>query len=342
MKQRVRSWVIGLSSNRLVARTVLAPIVRASYRRFSRTQRTPAIGYSAMRKLHVSPEAHRLTSLTAHDRSSLVRVVSNDRSGFISDRHSAVVETLQRDGICLLESPLPEELRARLETLARQTACLRVDPLRSGPPKARFDQDRPTAVRYDVPEMDLVADPTVQSILADRSFFAIAESYLGGTPVQDLVAMWWTSATEHSSSIAAQKFHFDLDRLRFLKWFIYLTDVDADTGPHAYVRGSHVGTPLTRTGDRRYGDDEVLGAHGHESVVTITGAKGTMFLADTKGLHKGLPVKRGHRLVFQLEYASSLFGAPYARHTVASPTDALRGAADEHPHTFRRFSFEGN
>ena len=34
-------------------------------------------------------------------------------------------------------------------------------------------------------------------------------------------------------------FHFDLDRICWLKVFIYLTDTDEDSGPHEYVETSH-------------------------------------------------------------------------------------------------------
>ncbi len=54
---------------------------------------------------------------------------------------------------------------------------------------------------------------------------------------------WWSfptkTASEADLSRASFKFHFDLDDWRMLKFFFYLSDVDADAGPHVYVRGSH-------------------------------------------------------------------------------------------------------
>src|SRR5205085_1235372 len=127
-------------------------------------------------------------------------------------------------------------------------------------------------------------------------------------PVQDMVAMWWSAAAASApSAAAAQLFHFDLDRLRFLKVFVYVTGVDDETGPHAFVRGSHRDLPRKFRTDRRYDDAEVESAFDG-TVATIAGPRGTMFCADTRGLHKGLPLARGYRLVFQMEYATSLFG----------------------------------
>jgi hypothetical protein len=58
-------------------------------------------------------------------------------------------------------------------------------------------------------------------------------------------------------------------------------------------------------------------------------------------MHKGLALERGHRLVFQTEYATSLFGAPFTRPTVADPIPELAGLAARHPRTFARFRFPG-
>ena len=226
--------------------------------------------------------------------------------------------------------------------MARAASCHLVDPLDEGAPgRARFDEHAPLAVRYEVPEEDAMASPAAQRVVADESLLAVAQAYLGAAPVQDLVTMWWSvAAGGPASSAAAQQFHFDLDRLRFVKVFVLLTDVDDDTGPHVYVTGSHRSTPQHLRRDGRHADAEVEaafpGAARH-----ITGPRGTVFLADTSGLHKGLALRRGHRLVFQTEYATSLFGAPWACPAVASPTPELRSVVDRHPRAFRRLRLSG-
>jgi ectoine hydroxylase-related dioxygenase (phytanoyl-CoA dioxygenase family) len=126
--------------------------------------------------------------------------------------------------------------------------------------------------------------------------------------------MWWSLAVPSSvqeRSSAAQLYHFDLDRLSFLKFFIYLSDVDVTNGPHCYIAGSHRGfksVELLRDG--RFSDDEIKRHYPNEEV-RITGKRGTIFVADTKGFHRGLPLESGERLIFQIEFCNSLFGAPY-------------------------------
>ena len=174
--------------------------------------------------------------------------------------------------------------------------------------------------------------------MADESILRLAQDYLGAAPLQNLVAGRWSAPGGGSASAAAQLFHFDLDRPRFLKLFVYLTDVDSDTGPHAFVRGTHRDLPAAFRVDRRYSDDEVELAFPGK-VVRLPGPRGTVFLADTRGLHKGEPVIRGHRLVFQLELASSLFGQTYTRPVLRRPIPALADAVRRFPSVYRRFTF---
>jgi hypothetical protein len=289
-----------------------------------------------MRKLFGSPRAGRLDALAERIARSAPPLEIGTAAGVIADPVDGVLADLRRDGFVVLESSLPEDQCAALEALARDAPCDLIGGEGAGRARVRFDATSPAAIRYDVPEPDLLASDAVQELLADRSVLRIAQAYLGAPPVQDLVAMWWTAASTTSSSAAAQQYHFDLDRLRFLKLFVYLTDVSSETGPHMYVRGSHRSLPAELRADRRFADDEVLRHFDGERIASITGPRGTMFLADTRGLHKGVPVVRGERLVFQLEYATSLFGAP-ASHSVVQAPGPLASAMAAFPSVYRRF-----
>lgn len=322
----------------LGARFVLAPATMAAYWYHERTGRTPAIGYSAMRKLFGSGRGATVDHLAFRSIRDHPPLDVDARTGLIRDDHDEVVHRLRNDGICVLDSRLPTDLCDELYGLAAASHCTLTDPRPGAPRRSRFDPERPLAVRYDVPETNLVNNPTVQKLLTDPSIFSVAQDYLECAPIQDLVAMWWTSASAHSSAAAAQRFHFDLDRLRFVKLFVYLTNVTTENGPHEFVRGSHRFLPQPLRADRRFTDDEVFDHFDREKVVSITGESGTMFFADTRGLHKGLNVVAGHRLVFQLEYASSLFGAEVRYPDIQRPSAALLTAVREHPQRYRRFN----
>ena len=105
----------------------------------------------------------------------------------------------------------------------------------------------------------------------------------------------------------AENFHRDVDDVRFLKFFAYLTDVDETSGPHVYIVGSHRENRLTRI--CRYTDAEIAEAFGTENQHRFTGPAGTAFLENTFGLHRGVPVQTAPRLMMQAVY--SLGVAPY-------------------------------
>ena len=160
----------------------------------------------------------------------------------------------------------------------------------------------------------LVNNPDVQRLMVDPSLVAVAQAYIGANPVLDEVNMWWTtSSAGKADSAAAQLYHFDMDRICWLKVFVYLTDVSDDNGPHNFVAGSHrtgaIPPALLNKGYARLTDAEVSGAFGAEKMKSFTGPRGTILLEDTRGLHKGTPARAGDRLMFELEFSSSMFGA---------------------------------
>ena len=326
-----------LAYTRAVGRLGLAPLASWGYRRQMAAGETPRAGYQAMRKLYgcssPTPWEHLVARAAAEQ--PLLELPA-DPAGLAAGRVDQIVAALRSDGFHILPDRLGPAICDELEAVAVASTCRLIEGPGHGT-HARWDAEAPQAVRYDVPEEDIVACPAAQRIVADESLLAVAQSYLGAAPVQDLVAMWWSASLgSGASSAAAQMFHFDLDRLRFMKVFVFLTDVDEHNGPHVYVQGSHRERPPAMRRDGRHTDQEVEAAYPGRSRV-VTGPRGTVFLADTIGMHKGQGLERGHRLVFQVEYATSLFGAPFTRVGVTDPTPELAAAAARYPWTFQRF-----
>ena len=86
--------------------------------------------------------------------------------------------------------------------------------------------------------------------------------------------------------------------------------VDAQTGPHMFIKGSQRSAKLQQR--RRNSDDDVLAAFPKTSDhISFTGPAGTAFIEDTSGLHKGFPSVSGPRLIFQVLYTlKPYFGGP--------------------------------
>ncbi|MCA1657043.1 MAG: phytanoyl-CoA dioxygenase family protein [Actinobacteria bacterium] len=322
-----------LVCSRAGGRIILDPLLSWGWHRYEADGETPALAYRAMRTAFHAPTSTfaRVEERAAHEGPQMD--FAEPTTGLVAHRHDHILEALVRDGFAVLSEPLPVAACDDLERTAREAVCTLTGSMETG----RFDQEAPRARRYDVPEVDLLACATAQELLADTSLLKLAQDYLGAAPIQDLVTAWWSAPGGGSASAAAQMYHFDLDRPRFLKLFVYVTDVDAETGPHAYVRGTHRQLPAEFRFDRRYDDDEVE-QRFRDDVVRIPGRRGTVFIADTRGLHKGEPVIRGHRLVFQLQWSSSLFGQTYTRPPLQPVVPALAEAMRLYPSVYRRFA----
>lgn len=178
---------------------------------------------------------------------------------------------------------------------------------------SQFDRDRPLAAKFAIDSCELLGNDVLEKLACDESVLRAAQVYLGGAPVVDIATAWWTASSAGvPDSEAAQLFHFDMDRPRWLKLFVYLTDVGPDNGPHVFIPGTHqdggIPAALLSKGYARLQDDDVAKCFPRNRWLEVVGSRGTVILEDTRGLHKGKPVSVGDRLIFQVEYASSLFG----------------------------------
>lgn len=234
-------------------------------------------------------------------------------------RRAVLVEQLRRDGVVVFPSVLPSDVCDRLIQFAREVpGNIRPMDWQSADVRrlALYNAERPEAVRYDYVQSDLLDLPDVQDLLADPSVLALVQDYLGCAPLADVLGMWWhTAFQDHPDSMAAQYFHFDMDRFKWLKVFIYLTDVGPANGPHAFVRGSHrtgaIPADILQRGYVRITDEEVAANYPAEDIMTFTAPRGSIIVEDTRGLHKGVHVEEGARLILQLQFSNTLFGTNY-------------------------------
>ena len=209
-----------------------------------------------------------------------------------------------------------------------------------------FDRSSPTSVRFDYAGSNLISNKTLQQIVFDESILSFAQKYLGVAPILDLVAMWWhTTFAKSPDKEAAQWFHFDMDHLKWIKFFFYITDVDENTGPHTFVARSHknFGIPfkLRSKGYVRLTDDEVAAAFTPESFKEFVGKRGTLIVEDTRGLHKGKHCISGDRLLFQLEFAASTFGAPIEKLEMSGASNEAKVLIQKYPHTYQMVEVVG-
>jgi hypothetical protein len=283
------------------------------YTVFGATGRTPHYAYDSMRQLYCRTNG-RMNDWMAGLSGLLHRPYRlGETAGVLGELDARgvaeIVDGIRENGFRVFDQRLPEAWCDEVLRFASEQPSIPYGEGGRADEKVVYDPERWVSTKYEFEEELLLTIPTVRRLLADPSILAVAQAYLGSKPVLDLLSMWWSTArSREASAAAAQLYHFDMDRLKFIKFFVYVTDVGPENGPHVYVSGSVKRKPRELLRDDRIPDEQIDHHYPAERVTEITGPRGTIFAADTRGLHKGKPLRVGHRLLLQLEFANSLFG----------------------------------
>ena len=322
---------------------------------YASTGRTPDRAYQAMIRFFCRTGGRSNDLMTRAIRITGRRAALPEPRGELGVSGQRDVErisnVISRNGYFVFERTLSADVCDRLLHFAISTPA-RVRPMAGehrvalSERRAVYERRKPLAVRYDFDPGDVLAQPEVQALLANPAILSVAQSYLGSTPIADVVTMWWhTAFTDQPDEEAAQFFHFDMDRIKWLKFFIYLTDVGPENGPHSFVCGSHrtggIPAALLSKGYARLADEEVARHYASGDVVEFHARRGTVLAEDTRGLHKGLAVHSGDRLMLQLQFSNSLFGGYYSPASFRTMTQPLREMVAAHPAIYANYSDHG-
>lgn len=163
----------------------------------------------------------------------------------------------------------------------------------------RMDRSPSASGMFAYPLPTILRCPHLLALANHPAVLAMASAYLGCRPTISSLGLRWSFPGTDTADV--QHFHRDLDDWRFLKLFVYLTDVDVGSGPHVFVRGTHLASGGLFS--RLYERGEVERIWGSRSVCTIVGQHGTSFIADTYGLHCGVVPTARPRLIFEVQYS---------------------------------------
>lgn len=177
--------------------------------------------------------------------------------------------------------------------------------------ETKFDRDNPKATTFLINESLLLNHSLIQNIICDPLIISISQNYFKSQPILAAVNMWWsTNFKKEPDKYAAQMFHFDLDGTKWLKYFIYLTDVNTLNGPHTFVKKSHKnkGIPwnFRKNGYERISDQKIYEHYGKNNVCELIGKKGDLIIEDSRGYHKGKPVLKDDRLMLEIQLTDTL------------------------------------
>jgi hypothetical protein len=230
------------------------------------------------------------------------------------DLHGCV-RSLVQDGIAL-GLRLPTSTVTEISGFAAVTPCFARDRQDRGflPGEltaANSERSRDVIAAY---YFEAVEDcPAISAVRNDPALRTIAAAYLGRSAVWNRTRLWWSfpaarvsDADLHAAS--QDKYHFDMNGWRTLKFFFYLTTVTEADGPHRCIPGTHRRRPLRHQLTMTVGrpTDELERVYGKEHFVTVTGDAGDGFVEDPYVFHTGSLCRDKPRLILEIEFG----GAP--------------------------------
>jgi hypothetical protein len=184
----------------------------------------------------------------------------------------------------------------------------------------KFDKDYTgNAVRLDVIKTDLLSNKKISEFALQKKWLDIIKDNFKFVPKLIDVTAWYTlpekngdEIIEENKSYDAQIWHRDVDKLRDLKIFTYLSDVnDFDDGPFEILNGTHKFS-FNKFNYYNKNNFRILNKNIppklNNKKISFFGNRGNNFLVNTRCLHRGISVKRNYRLVLELFFSNSFFG----------------------------------
>jgi len=227
-----------------------------------------------------------------------------------------VLSKLDTDGIVKLGKKLNTAQLEDIWTYLRDKSCRDSHYFQqaSGQPSS-IDDIRSRGSHYaSYSRVTILECPHLLELCNDPSVIKLIGSYLGCVPTLSGINLFWTFATLESGNVSV--FHRDQNGFRSVSMYVFLTEVDSDSGPHQYVTGSadykscrkvlseglNKSVDVDRFFSPPWASDMVEEVFG-ERVTTVTGVPGTAFLTDAYGLHRGVLPKKQDRLLFYAVYS---------------------------------------
>jgi hypothetical protein len=203
---------------------------------------------------------------------------------------------------------------------------------------------------------DALRAPHLLELAVHPEIVGAATRYLGCAPTLYSIHCWWSFPTEGELQ-GPVDFHRDIDDFRSLVLFVYLTDIDADTGPTTFIRQTHRADSVARLlaergpalGDAARGlePDDLFpprARHGYRKrelyeqlfsglIEPVYGPAGSGFLADPFSIHRGGPTNRVPRLVAWIRFGLYRNRACLVEGTRPVPRAAFAGRIPDDPET---------
>ena len=226
----------------------------------------------------------------------------------LDDTQRRLVEGLKKDGIVAttLDELFPgQHMLATLQAYAKS-----LEPNAKSRTKKLFLKHY-----WDItPQLDL-NNPFI-AIIINKRIVDIANSYMEMWTKLKYYTLIETTPVGGEDAVQSQRWHRDPEEKRMCKMFIYLTDVDEESGPFIYTPQSVYGKKYGHLFPQRppegiYPPEEAVSrAIPKEDVRVFTGKAGTVLFCDTTGIHRGGYARSKPRLMFTAFFSAPTFSEP--------------------------------
>jgi hypothetical protein len=233
-----------------------------------------------------------------------------------------VISTLIDDGV-YRGLKLPDSIVNEVREFAETHPCYTKDAPKDGflpsdyeSADAKRDRDILAGFYFETAEQC----PAVMKLRQDPTFYSIASAYLGQPAILMRTRLWWSFPAKRISDVdlhlaAQNRFHFDIDGWRTLKFFFYLTPTDEGAGPHKFIRASHRRRKLTHQFTPTTGrpTPQLEDFYAPDEFVTITGQPGFGFAEDPFVFHTGSLCRTQPRLMLEIGFGVSAANPAYKK-----------------------------
>jgi phytanoyl-CoA dioxygenase PhyH len=210
----------------------------------------------------------------------------------------SILERLRAEGYATLpftelvtEASVWNELEQNAATFIAETEAGLASEQEGGESSLRRRAGKEFVVRKYSSNVQLGLDDPWLRLGVNPRLLDIANAYLEMWSKLEYVDVWYT-APAGGERRSSQRWHRDFNDRHLLKAFVYLVDVDEETGPFEYVPRSAPGGeleshwPWRPLGDN-YPPEEELAERIGDRAVTFTAPKGNLLFCNTSGFHRG-------------------------------------------------------
>jgi hypothetical protein len=216
----------------------------------------------------------------------------------LDDKQQGIIEQLREEGYAttpfteLLAADDWREIQGEADRFIAATEADLAKEREGGESALRRRPGKEFVVRKYAYDVELGLDDPWLRLGLNPRLLDVANTYLGMWAKLEYVDVWYTPPVDEGERRSSQRWHRDFNDRHLLKAFLYLVDVDEESGPFEYVPRTAPGNELDHLwpwrplGDNYPPDDE-FAAKIADRAVSFTAPRSTLIFCNTCGFHRG-------------------------------------------------------